>query len=335
MRIAIDAMGGDKAPDPIVIGAARAVQADHGLTILLVGDRERVEACLPADAPRDRIEFVQCSQTIGMDESPAEAMRARPDNSISRCWQLLAEKKADAIVGAGSTGAMVAGGLMSRRFLKGIKRPGIATLMPTAKGPCVVVDVGANIHPRPIHLVQYAAMGATFARHVLGRETPTVGLMNVGEEGGKGTSLTKSVFDMLQSPNLPGKFLGNIEGRDIHAGKCDVVVCDGFTGNVILKLSEGVFDFVMNTVKREVVGPLPVDAQAQAGGALKAIFQRYDYSSFGGAPLLGIDGICIICHGSSGEVAIENAIKLAAQYARVELNDKFVEAVAAMPADAE
>jgi glycerol-3-phosphate acyltransferase PlsX len=329
MRIALDAMGGDHAPGPIVLGALQAVAADPEVSVVLVGDRERVEPLLPADAPRDRIEIFHAAHVIGMDESPVEALRAKPDNSIARCWKLMVGKQVDAIVGAGNTGAMVAGGLLSRRFLKGVRRPGIAAVMPTAKGPSTIIDVGANVHPRASHLYQYGVMGSIYARHILGIENPTIGLMNVGEEEGKGHDLVVEAYTLLKN-GLKERFVGNVEGRDIHRGAASVVVTDGFVGNVVLKLSEGVFDFLMKTVAKEIIAPLPHDA-GLAMKALQTILTRYDYSTFGGAPLLGIDGICIICHGSSKEVAIRNAIGVAAKNARLKLNEKIVEELAKMP----
>jgi glycerol-3-phosphate acyltransferase PlsX len=329
MRIALDAMGGDHAPGPIVVGAIQAVAADPDVTVVLVGDKARVEPLLPADAPRDRIEIFHSAHAIGMDESPVEALRAKPDNSIANCWRLMVGKKVDAIVSAGNTGAMVAGGLLSRRFLKGVRRPGIAAVMPTAKGLCAVIDVGANVHPRATHLYQYGVMGGIYAKHILGKPNATVALMNIGEEEGKGHDLAVEAYNLLKA-GLKERFVGNIEGRDIHRGAADVVVTDGFVGNVILKTSEGVFDFIMKTVAKEVVMPLPTDA-AVAMKAFQALLARYDYSAFGGAPLLGVDGICIICHGSSKEVAIRNAIGVAAKNARVKLNEKIVEELAAMP----
>ncbi len=324
MRIALDAMGGDHAPGPIVAGAIQAVNAAADVSVVLVGDRDRIEPHLTGEFPRDRLDLCHCTQVVSMDESPVDALRKKPDNSISRSWQLLAENKVDAVVSAGNTGAMVAGGLRLRRFLKNVKRPGIATVMPTAKGLCVILDVGANVYPKPAHLFQYGVMGRVFAKHILAIENPTIGLMNIGEEEGKGHELVQKTHELFEKSPLGASFAGNIEGRDIHRGVCDVVVTDGFVGNVVLKLCEGVFDFIMKMVAKEVIFPLPNDRQV-AQKALHELIHRYDYSSFGGAPLLGIDGICIICHGSSGERAIRNAIGVAAQYARLKLNEKIVE----------
>jgi glycerol-3-phosphate acyltransferase PlsX len=325
MRIALDAMGGDYAPGPIVAGAVQAVAADSGLHVLLVGDRAQIEPCLqPGPFPSDQLEIFHCTQAITMEEAPVLALRKKPDNSISRCWQLLAERKVEAIVSAGNTGAMVAGGLRLRRFLKNVRRPGIAAVMPTLRGQCVLLDVGANVNPKPTHLFQYGIMGSIFARHILQRERPTIGLMNIGAEEQKGHDLAKETHALFNSSHLREQFIGNIEGRDINRGACDVIVTDGFVGNVVLKVSEGVFDFAMKMAAKEMLGALDVE-RPRAQQALQALVERYDHNSQGGAPLLGIDGICIICHGSSGDQAIKNALGMAARYTRAKLNELIVQ----------
>jgi glycerol-3-phosphate acyltransferase PlsX len=336
MRIALDAMGGDHAPGPIVAGAVQAVADNPGLQVVLVGDRGLVEAALAAAGGRlgDRIDLFHCTQQVTMEEAPVEALRKKPDNSISRTWQLLAERKVEGIVSAGNTGAMVAGGLRLRRFLKGVRRPGIATVMPTLKGPCVVIDVGANVAPKPQHLFAYGVMGSIFAKHILGRERPTIGLMNVGSEVAKGNELAKDTHALFYDSPLKDRFAGNIEGRDIHRGACDVVVTEGFVGNVVLKVCEGVFEFAMKMVVHEMQKALDAE-KGKAHEALMGLIHRYDYSAYGGAPLLGIDGVCIICHGSSGDRAIKNALNVAAQYAQAGLNGKIVEELAAVPAAAD
>jgi glycerol-3-phosphate acyltransferase PlsX len=332
MRIALDAMGGDHAPGPIVAGAVQAAAEDANLQIVLVGDRAQVEPCLPsAGGKPERIEIFHCTQAIAMEESPVVALRQKPDNSISRCWQLLAEHKVNAIVSAGNTGAMVAGGLRLRRFLKNVRRPGIAAVMPSLKGPCVFIDVGANVKPKPEHLYQYGVMGSIFARHILGRERPTIGLMNVGSEEQKGHDLAKETHALFNASELREQFVGNIEGRDITRGSCDVIVTDGFVGNVVLKVCEGVFEFVMKMASQELLKALDTE-RPRAQKALQALVDRYDYSAHGGAPLLGIDGICIICHGSSGDVAIKNALAVAARYAGSRLNEAIVQELAVSPA---
>lgn len=329
MRIALDAMGGDYAPGPVVQGAIQAVQKDAEMRVVLIGDEAQIEAILAAaQAPRDRLEVVHASQVIGMDESPALAFRKKPDNSISRCWQLLQQRKVEAIVSAGNTGAMVAGGFLLRLFLKGVRRPGIAALMPTMKGLSVLLDVGANVHPKPEHLYQYGVMGSIYAKHILQQDKPKIGLLNVGSEEDKGNELAKETADLFRASPLKDNFIGNIEGRDINKGVCDVIVADGFVGNVVLKVCEGVFDFVMKVVGKEVLSTLKTEVPL-AQLALGNVIKRYDYHELGGAPLLGVDGICIICHGSSKERAIENALHVAAKHARAKLNERIVSELAA------
>ena len=331
MLIALDAMGGDHAPGPIVAGARQAVLADPDLRVLLVGDEAQVEPCIDqAGGPHERIDLFHCTQVVTMEETPVEALRKKPDNSITRCWQLLAQKKVDGIVSAGNTGAMVAGGLRLRRFLKHVSRPGIAAVMPTLRGPCVLVDVGANVSPKPEHLFQYGVMGSIFAKYMLQADQPRIGLMNVGSEEQKGHDLAKETHALFNGSPLREQFIGNIEGRDIHKGVCDVVVCDGFVGNVVLKVCEGVFDFVMKMTAKEVLGALDVE-RGKAQQAIQGLISRYDYHEAGGAPLLGIDGICIICHGSSGERAIENALGVAVNYIQARLNELIVQEIASNP----
>lgn len=332
MRIALDAMGGDNGPSPNIAGAIQALKASPDLSIVLVGDETVIRPTLTqaGDYSADRLEIVHASQIIGMNEKPAEAMRSKPDNSIAKCWGLLAQKKVDGLVSAGNTGAVVAGGLFLRKFLKCVHRPGIATVMPTAKGRCVIMDVGANVFPKPRHLLEYGAMGRVFAQNMLGIEKPTIGLMNVGEEEGKGHDLVQETYNLFRGSKLKDHFVGNIEGRDIHAGKVDVVVTDGFVGNVIIKLSQGLFEFVMNLVGKEVLGALTTEAE-KAKAALHGMVQKYHYSAFGGAPLLGVEGVCIICHGSSKDRAIANAIGVAAQDVRIQLNEKIVAELETLP----
>jgi glycerol-3-phosphate acyltransferase PlsX len=329
MRLALDAMGGDHGAGPNVAGALLALAAAPDLTIILVGDRAQLEPHLANSI--DRLEIVHTTQTVEMKEKPVEALRKKPDASIFRCWQLMAEGNVDGLVSAGNTGAVVAGGFRLRRFLPGVHRPGIATVMPTATGRCVILDVGANVFPKPQHLLQYGVMGSAFARHMLDCERPTIGLMNVGEEEGKGHELVQKTYDLFRASPFKDRFIGNVEGRDIHRGAADVIVTDGFTGNVVLKLSEGVFEFVMSMVNKDVIGVLDAERD-KALAAVKGLLSRYHYSAFGGAPLLGIDGVCIICHGSSKDRAIANALNVAAQDVRVQLNQRIVEELEALPA---
>jgi len=330
MQIALDAMGGDHAPEPIVAGAVQAVAADPGLRVVLVGDQAKLEPLLATAGNRERLDIFHCTQVVGMEESPVVALRKKPDNSISRCWQLLAQRKVDGIVSAGNTGAMVAGGLFLKRFLKNVRRPGIAAILPTLRGPSVMIDVGANVNPRSEHLFQYGVMGAIFAKHILQRPRPTIGLMNIGSEEAKGHDLAKETNALFNASPLKESFIGNIEGRDVNRGVADVIVCDGFVGNVVLKTCEGLFDFAMKMVAQEVIPVLTVERD-KAQEALTALINRYDWSAYGGAPLLGIDGICIICHGASRDRAIKNALAIAANYARAGLNELIVQELDAIP----
>ena len=335
MRIALDAMGGDHGPAPNVGGAALALAANPDLTLVFVGDQGQLDPLLAAASlPAGRVEVVHAPQFVEMKEKPGEALRRKPGASIFRAWQLLAEGNVDGLVSAGNTGAVVAGGLMSRRFLKGVHRPGIATVMPTAKGRCVIMDVGANVFPKPRHLLQYGVMGSVFAKHILHIERPSLGLMNVGEEEGKGHELVQKTFELFRSSTFTDRFVGNIEGRDIHRGAVDVVVTDGFTGNVVLKLSEGVLEFVVGLVNHEVIGALQVERE-QAQLALKGLLAKYHYSAVGGAPLLGVEGVCIICHGSSKDKAIASALGMAAVDVRVKLNEKIVAELESLPSSDE
>jgi glycerol-3-phosphate acyltransferase PlsX len=337
MRIALDALGGDHGPGPNVAGAVLAIQAIPDITVVLVGDKPQIETLLSSTGhpSSDRLEIIHAPIAVDMKEKPAEALRRKPDASIFQCWQLLADGKVDGLVSAGNTGAVVAGGLKTRKFLKLVHRPGIATIMPTARGRCVIVDVGANVFPKPRHLLEYGVMGSIFAQRILGIENPTIGLMNVGEEEGKGHELVQKTFDLFRASPLNERFVGNIEGRDIHRGAVDVVVTDGFTGNVVLKLSEGVFEFVMSLVNQDIIGALSAEKD-KALAAAKGLLTKYHYSAFGGAPLLGIAGVCIICHGSSKEKAIANAVGVAAQGVRMRINDAIVAELEKLPAgDAE
>src|ERR1700730_14041297 len=262
MQIALDALGGGHTLEPIVAGAVLAVAADLDLRVILVGDQAQVEPALQkVGGPHERIELFHCTQVVGMEESPVVALRKKPDNSISRCWQLLAERKVEAIVSAGNTGAMVAGGFRLRLFLKGVRRPGIATIMPTLTGSSILLDVGANVSPKPEHLFQYGVMGSIYAKHILKHKKPKIGLLNIGSEAEKGQEVAKDPAALFKSSRLRDQYVGNVEGRDINKGVCDVIVTDGFVGNVVLKLSEGVFDFVMKMTAKELMSTLQNEKQ--------------------------------------------------------------------------
>ena len=337
MRIALDAMGGDEAPGPIVAGAVEAVRDDSALTVLLVGDQERVEHELAKapDSPRDRLPIVHASQVIGMDEKPVEALRKKRDNSISRCWGLMAAGEVKAVISAGSTGAMVASAQFNAKmFLPGVRRPGIAAIFPSHQGPVVIVDVGANMNAKAEDLYQYGVMGSVYAEQILGVTDPKIGLLNVGSEEEKGTDLIRSTRALFKASPLAVRFVGNVEGRDIYEGHARVVVCEGFVGNVLLKAGEGAVEFLFAELKQEVaklLPELPAEAGAKVLGGLKGLKRRYEYHEFGGGPLLGIRGACIICHGSSDARAIKNALRVASIMAEDRTSNLIVAQLATAP----
>ena len=333
IRIALDAMGGDDAPDPNVAGAVAAVTENDQLQVSLVGDEESLAAKLSEHTyPADRISIVPADGFVGMDEKPTVALRAKPNCSIARCWQMMAAREADSVVSAGNTGAVVAAGLRTRLFLEGVKRPGIAVTLPNLKGQSVLVDVGANPAARPEHLFQYAVMGSIYAREILGIESPRIGLMNIGSEEGKGNELYRETHKYLAQSSLKESYIGNVEGRGLYHGEADVLVCEGFVGNVVLKVSEGMADFMMKSIGAAIVGALDESQQAAAKQSLHSAGQRYRYQESGGAPLLGIDGSCIICHGSSNTRTIQNALTAAMKLKTNHINVQIVEQLAAATA---
>ena len=335
MRIALDAMGGDHAPGPIVAGAVDAVRDQPELTVVLVGDQDGIEAELAKapEAPRDRIQVVHASQVIGMEEKPVEALRKKRDNSISKCWRLMASGDVKAVVSAGNTGAMVASALFNAKmFLPGVRRPGIAAIFPSHQGPVVICDVGANMNAKPEDLYQYGVMGSIYAETILGVTAPKVGLLNVGSEEEKGTDLTKSTAALFRDSPIADRFIGNVEGRDIYEGHARVVVCEGFVGNVLLKAGEGAVEFLFAALKQEMgrlLATLPKEAGGGVVGGLQALKTRFEYQEYGGGPLLGIRGACIICHGSSGARAIQNALRVAGALDEDRMNQLICEQLAA------
>ncbi len=334
MRIALDAMGGDDAPVPNVDGALAALERDEQLEVLLVGEQDVLESLLAErDVPEGRLTVVPAEGFVGMEEKPTQALRAKPNCSIAVCWKLMATQEADAVVSAGNTGAVVAAGLRTRLFLKGVKRPGIAVALPTAKGKSVLLDVGANPAARPEHLLQYAVMGNVYAREMLGIEDPRIGLMNIGSEEGKGNELYRESHALLAESHVKDRYLGNVEGRGLYQGEADVVVCEGFVGNVVLKVSEGFASFMMKAVAGHMMQAMP-QQQAEVGSALKDLARNYEYSETGGALLLGIDGVCLICHGSSDHRSIGNALRLATQCKDRRINALITEELAAATAAA-
>jgi phosphate acyltransferase len=305
LRIALDAMGTDRHPAVEVEGAVAALrELPTGFRIVLVGDRSRIERELDrlGVTVSDRLGIAHATQRIDPGEAPATAVRRKPNSSIVAGLNLQKAGEADAFVSAGSTGAIMAASLFILRPLPGVDRPAVATILPTAVGPMVMLDAGANVDCRPSHLVQFAQLGSIYARDVLGRERPRVGLLNIGEEPEKGNELAVEAYRRLQQTDV--HFVGNVEGRQIIEGACDVLVTDGFVGNVLLKFYESVAAFVFGLLRQELVGD---GADARLG----RVGRMLDYAEYGGAPLLGVNGISIICHGGSPPRAITNAIRVA------------------------
>src|SRR5579872_6940133 len=332
MRVALDAMGGDFVPDPNVEGAIAAVAENPDLRVLLVGDPAALEKGLVKSGySGNAIEVLGSDGVAGMDEKPTEALLKKPRCSIAVCWKLMAGKEVDAVVSAGSTGAVVAAGLRTRLFLKGVKRPGIAVALPTLRGHSVLLDVGANPAARPEHLAQYAVMGAVYAREVLGSKDPSIGLMNIGSEDGKGNELVRESHALLAKMPPSSRYIGNVEGRGLYQGEADVLVCEGFVGNVVLKVSEGMADMMLRRLSHEVTAQLNHEKQL-AAAAFQSIAKKYSYHESGGAPLLGVDGICMICHGSSNAHSIYNALRAAVAFQDRRINPQIVAELAENPA---
>ncbi len=330
MIAAVDVMGGDKAPDAILAGcfaAADVLNADDRL--LLVGDEGTIRCALD-DAELGEVgkqyEVVHASQVIAMDESPVEAIRRKRDSSIGVAAKLVADGKADVFVSAGNTGACVAASQLRMRTLQGVSRPGIAVVIPTFHGPVVLCDAGANVDPQPHHLLQYAIMAASYARAVCGVELPRVGLISVGEEEAKGNDVTKESHKLLRSESQIN-FVGNVEGRDFFNGVVDVVVCDGFVGNVMLKSFEGLFEGLFRTVFFELGENAPelVEPMKKILGKIK---MRHDWQEYGGAPLLGVNGYTLIAHGASDARTIKNALRAGQQLVASDVNSKIVNHIA-------
>jgi phosphate acyltransferase len=310
-RIAIDAMGGDHAPAEIITGALRA-REELDVEILLVGDPQQIKSHLPQQTNFGQLEIVASEGTIEMHEEPLSGIKRKPKASINVAMDLVKQQRADAVVSAGHSGAAMAAGLLRLGRLKGIDRPAIGAVLPTiASKPVIILDVGANVDCRPKFLEQFALMGSIYSQYVLGVDDPKVGLLNIGEESCKGNELAIRTYELLEK-NPRVSFIGNAEGRDVLSGRFDVIVCDGFTGNVILKFAEAVGEVLLQILREE----LPQGLRGQIGTAilkpnLKRIKQRVDHAEHGGGLLLGVAGVCIISHGSSQAPSVFNAIRLA------------------------
>ncbi len=321
MRIALDAMGGDLGPSINVQGAVDACREWSDLEIVLVGDRAKLTAALKTHKldPRMKLEIHHADDMVGMEEPPVEACRSKPDSSIMVCAKLVADGKADGLVSAGNSGATMTASLLHLRRLEGISRPAIATILPTLDGHCVMLDMGANVDCKPKHLLQFAVMGSVYFQAMFKKTNPTVGLLSIGEEEGKGNELTLETHSLLKNSGL--NYIGNVEGRDIPLGKADVVVCDGFVGNVVLKFGEGLASAIMKLIKNEIKGhPITILGGLLVKGAFKKLKKKIDPAEYGGAPLLGVQGISIVSHGGSNAYAIKNAIRVAAELINDNIN---------------
>lgn len=335
--IAVDAMGGDNAPTVEVEGAIQAAR-DLRARVLLVGQEDVIRAELARkgiDNPRKQrlhIEIVHASEVITMDEPVAQAVRRKRDSSIRVAARLVREGKAHGLVSAGNTGAVMMTAKLVLGTLPSVDRPALAGIFPTLKGKgTVLLDVGANAECKPEHLKQFAVMGSVYSRNILGVSDPKVGLMSIGEEDGKGNDLTKETLHLLRQ--APINFVGNVEGRDIFTGDVDVIVCDGFTGNVILKTSEGLVEAIMTLLRSELGQTYLTQAGALLSRtAFKSVKKRLDYSELGGAPLLGAKQLTVICHGSSTPKAIRNAIRIAKEFYKGKLNESIEEVLSAVSA---
>ena len=329
MRIAVDAMGGDFAPKEIVRGAVGAAKK-YDCEIVLIGDEEKIRAELHGeDLAALRISIVHASEVIGMDEHPAEAVRTKKDSSVVVATRLVKEGNCDAVFSAGSTGAAVAAAQLILHRIRGVGRPSIATPMPTPDGVTLMLDSGANVDSKPDHLVQSAVMGSLYAQHVFGIAHPRVGLLNIGEEETKGNEQAKETYPLLQAePNI--HFCGNAEGRDVPKGNFDVVICDGFVGNVVLKFAEGLAKTILGLIREEIRS---AGLMAKLGAlllmpTLRRFGKRLDVREYGGAPLLGVNGCCIIGHGSSDAKSVASAIGVTVDYVNGKVLDQIRDALA-------
>jgi phosphate acyltransferase len=321
MRIALDAMGGDFAPRNNVEGAVLALKEyPHIEKLFLVGDAMAVGAEVKRIGYQDqRLEIFHASEVVDMHESAAKAVRQKKDSSISRSVDLVKNGSAQAVISAGHTGAAVAASVLKMRTLKGIERPAVACLLPTEVGVFVLIDAGANPDSSPENLLQFGILGSVFSEQVLGNKRPKVALLSIGEEDLKGNDITKEAFKLLKASSL--NFQGNIEGRDLYENPADVVVCDGFTGNVVLKTSESIAYAIFGWLRRELNrGLVRKIGAGLARGAFRDIYKKTNAEEYGGMPLLGLNGVCIIAHGSSSPVAIKNAIRAAAESVKQDLN---------------
>lgn len=318
MRIAIDGMGGDAAPDVVIDGTLAAARQDPRSSYIIVGPKDRLEAELKKrGAIPSCISVENAGQVIEMNEHPVQALKNKRDNSIMRCVKLVLEGKADGLMSAGNTGAVVAAAIFKLGLLEGVKRAGIMVPFPTEKGVSAVIDVGANINSRPVNYVQYAIMASAYMKIALNTPEPKVGLLNIGEESEKGTEVVQHSYQALKK-FFGERFAGNIEGHDLFSGRAQVIVCDGFVGNVVLKMVEGFMSFM---VKRLSLNGMPNEAKSK----IAEFASRFDFSEYGGAPLLGVNGVVTIAHGRSDAKAVDRAIQTTRNLCEQRLTDKIAQ----------
>ncbi|MFA4988266.1 MAG: phosphate acyltransferase PlsX [Candidatus Omnitrophota bacterium] len=328
MRIAVDAMGGDHAPGVVIEGSLLAVK-EYDVDVVLVGDKPKIEGLLKKSKyTGGRITVQHASETIEMCESPAASIRRKRDSSIVVGVNLVKEGKAEAFFSAGNTGAVVCAGTLGLGLLPGIERPGIGIITPTLKGNTLIIDVGANIDPKPTQLLQYGIMADAYCKNILNKDNPSVGLLNIGEEEKKGTEFIREAYELLEKSRV--NFIGNVEGKDLFTGKCDIIICDGFVGNVALKVSESAAEAMQKFLKRHLLSSI----WGKIGlvfmmPSLRHFKSQIDYAEYGGALLLGVNGVVIIGHGRSNKRAIKNAIRVAKEEIERQVNAKILEAIKA------
>jgi glycerol-3-phosphate acyltransferase PlsX len=326
MKIALDAMGGDYAPQAAIRGAKEALESYPCVRLIIVGKTDVLDPLLAENGLKghERVEIVHAEETVLMSDASTVAIKSKKDSSITVAATLVKEGRAEAVVSAGHTGAAVAATTVKMRLLDGVDRPAIAAIMPSEKGPFILIDAGANIDSKPVNLIQFAVMGDIYAQTVLGMKNPRVGLLSIGEEDSKGNELTKEVFKKLSE--MPMNFIGNVEGKVIFQRYADVVVCDGFVGNVLLKASESLAKATMYWIKEAFSrNTYRIAGAILAKEAFKELKEIGDYEEYGGAPLLGVNGVCIIGHGSSSPKAFKNAIRVADEFVKVKLNSRICE----------
>jgi glycerol-3-phosphate acyltransferase PlsX len=326
MTIAVDAMGGDRAPFVVVQGAVEAAR-EYGHSVILVGDSEIIRSELDKhDARGLPVTVKHAEEVVAMDESPSQAIRKKKKSSIRLAADLVRSGEARAFVSAGNTGAVMAVSKYRWGRLKGVARPAIAVTLPTVDGVTTLLDAGANIDCKPRHLVQFAVMGEVYARYILRKKDPRVALLSIGEEEGKGNDLIREALAVLKGSTL--NFIGNLDGKEVYQGKADVIVCDGLTGNVALKISESAAEMIGKVLRRELTRTVLNRLGAFIlGPAFRNLKKAVDYSEYGGAPLLGVNGVCIIAHGRSSPKAIKNAIRVAGEFMKTRLNEHIIRAV--------